>query len=174
MSNSMNCSPAGSTANGIFQARILDWVAISYPRGSSQLRDQMHISCVSCTGSWILYHFDAWETCLSVYLTLFFTLCNTLSLLSVPFPLPFSFSYPSLSSISSLSSFLVSFKYLVFLSVQHPLILSKNASFHVKESTVSQSQCIFCWVVQTTLSGLNDNHETHFESMKNEYPSQPQ
>ena len=38
-----------------------------------------------------------------------------------------------------------SLKYLLFCSIQH-LILSKNASFHVKESTVSQSKSIFCWV----------------------------
>ena len=34
---------------GIFQARILGWVAISSSRGSSQTKDQTHISCVSCT-----------------------------------------------------------------------------------------------------------------------------
>ena len=30
----MNCSPPGSSIHGIFQARILEWVAISFPRGS--------------------------------------------------------------------------------------------------------------------------------------------
>ena len=34
--------------NGIFQARILDRVAISYSRGSSQLRNRIRIFCVSC------------------------------------------------------------------------------------------------------------------------------
>ena len=34
--------------DGIFQARILDRVAISYSRGSSQLRNRIHIFCVSC------------------------------------------------------------------------------------------------------------------------------
>ena len=34
------CSPPGSSAHGIPQARILEWVAISSYRGSSQLRDQ--------------------------------------------------------------------------------------------------------------------------------------
>ena len=32
------------------------WVAISFFRGSSQPRDQTLISCVSCIGKWILYH----------------------------------------------------------------------------------------------------------------------
>ena len=48
--------PPGSSVHGIFQVRILDWVAISYSRGSSQPTDQTHISCVSCIGRWILYH----------------------------------------------------------------------------------------------------------------------
>ena len=46
----------GFSVHGIFQARILEWVAISYSRGSSRLRDQTHISCVSCIGRQILYH----------------------------------------------------------------------------------------------------------------------
>ena len=46
--NLMNCSPPGSSVHGIFQVRILEWVAISFSRGSSQARDQTSISCVSC------------------------------------------------------------------------------------------------------------------------------
>ena len=37
---SMDCSPTGSSVSGIFQARILEWFAISSSRGSSQPRDQ--------------------------------------------------------------------------------------------------------------------------------------
>ena len=37
--NSMNCSLPGSSVHGIIQARILEWVAISFSRGSSQPRD---------------------------------------------------------------------------------------------------------------------------------------
>ena len=36
-------NPPGSSVHGIFQARILEWVAISYSRGSSLSRDQTHI-----------------------------------------------------------------------------------------------------------------------------------
>ena len=36
----MDCSPPGSSVHGNFQARILEWVAISYSRGSSPPRDQ--------------------------------------------------------------------------------------------------------------------------------------
>ena len=36
----MDCSPPGSSVHGIIQARILEWVAISFSRESSQPRDQ--------------------------------------------------------------------------------------------------------------------------------------
>ena len=39
----MDCSPPGSSVHGIFQARILEWVVISFSRGSS--RDWTWISC---------------------------------------------------------------------------------------------------------------------------------
>ena len=45
----------GSSVHGILQARILEWVAISYSRGSSQPRDQTHVSCASGIGRQILY-----------------------------------------------------------------------------------------------------------------------
>ena len=51
----MDCSPPGSSDHGIPQARILEWVAISFPRGSSQPRDQTHVSYVSCIGRQVLY-----------------------------------------------------------------------------------------------------------------------
>ena len=35
----MDCSLPGSSIHGIFQARVLEWVAISFSRGSSQPRD---------------------------------------------------------------------------------------------------------------------------------------
>ena len=38
--NPMDCSPSGSSIHGIFQARILEWIAISYSEGSFQPRDQ--------------------------------------------------------------------------------------------------------------------------------------
>ena len=42
--NSMDCSPSGSSVHGILLARILEWVAISFSRGSSQPRDQTQVS----------------------------------------------------------------------------------------------------------------------------------
>ena len=35
----MDCSPPGSSVHGVLQARTLEWVAISFSRGSSQPRD---------------------------------------------------------------------------------------------------------------------------------------
>ena len=43
----MDCSPPGSSVHGISQARILEWIAISFSRGSSQPKDQVTVSCVS-------------------------------------------------------------------------------------------------------------------------------
>ena len=52
----MDCSPPGSSVPGIFQARTLEWVAISYSRGSLWHRDGTHVSCISWIGSQIVYH----------------------------------------------------------------------------------------------------------------------
>ena len=43
----MDCSPPASSGHGTLQVRIPEWVAISSSRGSSGLRDQTHISCLS-------------------------------------------------------------------------------------------------------------------------------
>ena len=43
----MDCSLLGSSVHGILQARILEWVAIPFSRGSSQHRDQIRVSCIS-------------------------------------------------------------------------------------------------------------------------------
>ena len=57
----MDYSPPGSSVHGIFQARILEWVAISFSRGSFQPRDWNCVACISCIGRWILYYCTAWE-----------------------------------------------------------------------------------------------------------------
>ena len=43
----MDCSLPGFSVHGIPQARILEWFAISYSRGSSRPRDQTCISCIA-------------------------------------------------------------------------------------------------------------------------------
>ena len=42
--NLMDCSPPDSSVHGILQARIQEWVAISFSRGSSWPKDQTHVS----------------------------------------------------------------------------------------------------------------------------------
>ena len=59
--NPMDYNLPCSSVHGIFQARILDWVAISSPRGSSRPRDPTHVPCISCFGRWVLYHCTTWE-----------------------------------------------------------------------------------------------------------------
>ena len=49
------CSPWGFSVHVISRARILEWVPISFLRGSSWCRDQTHISCGSGIARWILY-----------------------------------------------------------------------------------------------------------------------
>ena len=56
-----DCSPPGSSVHGIFQARMLEWVAISSSRGPSQPRDRTHVSCIPHIGRQILYHWVSWE-----------------------------------------------------------------------------------------------------------------
>ena len=43
----MECSPSESFVHGIFQARILEWVVISFSRGSSWPKDWTHFSCIA-------------------------------------------------------------------------------------------------------------------------------
>ena len=45
--NLMNCSPPGSLSIGLFQARILEWVAISFSKRSSRTRDQTQVSYIA-------------------------------------------------------------------------------------------------------------------------------
>ena len=43
----MDYSPAGSSVHGIFQTRILVWVAIPFSRGTSQPRDRSQVSSIA-------------------------------------------------------------------------------------------------------------------------------
>ena len=65
--DAMDCSPPSSLVYGILQARILEWVANSFCRGSSRPRDR---TCFFCTGRWILYPWASWEALVEHYLNL--------------------------------------------------------------------------------------------------------
>ena len=51
----------GSSVHRTFQARMLEWIAIFYSRRSSWPRDLTHISCISCLGRQVPYHWVTWE-----------------------------------------------------------------------------------------------------------------
>ena len=69
----MDRIPPGSSVHGISQARILEWVAISFPRTSSWPRDRTQVSCIVRK---ILYHWATREAQgkyrgTNIYLTVF-------------------------------------------------------------------------------------------------------
>ena len=43
----MDYSPPGFSVHGILQARILEWVAMPFSRGSSQPKDRTQVSCIA-------------------------------------------------------------------------------------------------------------------------------
>ena len=45
--NPTGCSPPGSSVHGTLQARILEWVAMPFSRGSSWPRDWTQVSCIA-------------------------------------------------------------------------------------------------------------------------------
>ena len=51
------CSPPGSSVHGILQARILEWVAISFSRGSSR-PGELNLSLLHCR--WILHQLNSY------------------------------------------------------------------------------------------------------------------
>ena len=103
-----DCTPPGCSAHGILQARILEWVALPSSRGSSRLRDQICVSCVSCIGRQVLFykhrlesvtptykansettykHILSWENCIIVWLPQYTRRFGELSLLTEQLPL---------------------------------------------------------------------------------------
>ena len=101
-----------SSVHGIFQVRILEWVAISYSRGSSQHRGGTHVSCVSCIGRWILYH---WRH----------LLCQVHILLILSPAL----GYISLEKCNSIT--VISFSLLEYNKISRPLFLEETSGWGI-------------------------------------------
>ena len=59
--NPMECNLPSSSVHGILHARILEWVAISFSRGSFWPRNWTRVSCI---GRWILYRWASGEAAL--------------------------------------------------------------------------------------------------------------
>ena len=64
----MDCSPTGFSVHGILQARILEWVAIPFSRGSSWPRDQTLVSCIAGR------FFTTWAFLINKYLLIIYYL----------------------------------------------------------------------------------------------------
>ena len=61
--NPMDCSLPVSSVRGIFQAIVLEWIAISFSRGSSRSRDRTQVSCI------VDRRFTAWATREALFIT---------------------------------------------------------------------------------------------------------
>ena len=59
--NPMDHNLPGSSVQWILQARISEWVVISYSRGSFQPRKGIQVSCLSYFGRWVLSTSSTWE-----------------------------------------------------------------------------------------------------------------
>ena len=84
----MDCSPPGSSVHGVFQARILEWVAIPFSRGSSWPRDLLHfrqiLYLLSYQGSPLFYTYP-WFAPLPLSNHWFvFYICEFVSVLEKP------------------------------------------------------------------------------------------
>ena len=132
----MDCSPPGSSVHGIFQARILECVAISFSRGSSQPRDQ---TCVSQIGRPILYHWATREAQIEVHNL--FSSVQSFSRVSL-FVTPWTAARQTSLSIINSQSLLKLNVHHISDAVQpfHPL-LSHSPTFNL-----SQHQGLFKWV----------------------------
>ena len=65
----MDCSLPGSSIHGILQARVLEWGAIAFSRGSSRCWDQTQVSCIPgrCFNPWATREAITWATNLQSY-----------------------------------------------------------------------------------------------------------
>ena len=79
----MDCSPSGSSVRGILKARILQWVAISFSRGSSWLRDGTLISLSPVSSGGLFTTSATWEF-LHLYPHLLFSHLGSHGILSIP------------------------------------------------------------------------------------------
>ena len=96
MSNSfaIPCSLPGSSVHVFLQARILEWIAISFSRGSSWPRNRIPVSWISCVGRRVLYHqaiqpqngMKSWLVQFSSVTQSCLTLCNPMDCSIPSFP----------------------------------------------------------------------------------------
>ena len=151
LSDPMDCSLPGSSVLEIFQARILDWVAISFSRGSSQPRGLTQVSCTAGR------FFTDWATkgkFIPRYLTLFVAVVNGIESL-------ISLSDFSLLVYRNASDFCVLILY--HATLLNPLINSSNflivslgfSMYSIVSSANSESFTSFLiWISYISFSSL--------------------
>ena len=130
----MDCSPPGSSVHGIFQARVLEWGAISFSSVSSQPRDQTWVFRIAGR------RFMVWATPDKFILNISFssvtqscpTLCN-----------PMTHSTPGLPVHHQLPAFTETHAHRISDAIQpsHPLSFPSPPAFNL-----SQYQGLFRWV----------------------------
>ena len=63
------CYPMDYAVHGILQARILEWIAVPFSRGSSQLRDWTQVSCITGINSIVDLQCCVWFWCIAKWLS---------------------------------------------------------------------------------------------------------
>jgi len=129
----MDCSLPGFSVHGIFQARVLEWVAISFSKGSSQAGDWTRVSNIAgrC--------FTLWAIALCVHLRR----CSCLSLLfsgtlySIVIFFPFSFVFHFSYLLSYLQGLFKHFAFLHFFSCRMVLVTASRTMLWTSISTRS-------------------------------------
>ena len=90
----VDCSLPGSSVHGIFQAIVLEWVAISFSRGSSQPRTRTQVSCI------VDRCFTIWATREAIFLKKLISINEwkkkNVNIHSINYSLSFSFTYETL------------------------------------------------------------------------------
>ena len=71
----MNCSLPGASVHEILQAKIMEWVAISFSKGYSRPRNQTGVSYSSCIGRQNLYHCGTWEDQIYIHIHMCVCVC---------------------------------------------------------------------------------------------------
>ena len=97
----MDCSLPGSSVHGILQARILEWVAVFFSRGSSQPRDQTHVSMSPALAGGFFTSGATWEAPCSLKAHL---QSNPLPRKSTP-----CMCFPGVTTLRKMDSLLLSF-----------------------------------------------------------------
>ena len=142
---SMDCSLPGSSVHGIFQAKVLVWVAISSSKGSSWSRDGTHVFCISCTGRPILYHCAPWEAhSLIIMLKLLCIIYKTFFFFYLALKLIFSVSSCWRRSSKGCDLLVDSWAGPGQSEAPHPLLLSWEFMVsHLQWHSIERSIC--CW-----------------------------